>query len=124
MVRFIPCTLESTSFLEFFIWKLLNTLAMILSEHNFQPQKVLGTLDIETFQLKTNLSRTPTSLIILEGDPWVATNCFESGEATGKEESRLGCGAWCFMERRYLRKLWNHPPLSRRCEEGEYDLKI
>lgn len=42
---------------------------MICSAHNFQPQKVLGTLDIETFRLKTNLSRVPTSLIILEGDP-------------------------------------------------------
>lgn len=42
---------------------------MICKEHNFQPQKILGTLDIETFGPKTNLSCAPTSLIILEGDP-------------------------------------------------------
>lgn len=42
----------------------------------------------------------------------------------GKKKVRLGCRARSLSERQYLRKLQNHPSLSRWCEDGEYYLKI
>lgn len=61
---------------------------MICKEHNFQPQRVLGTLDIETLGPKTNLSSLLLFSSFWKVIPDLATDCFGSGETSGKEESK------------------------------------